>query len=110
MPFRFSLQAVLRCRESFERRERQRLQIIIREVVKARQQQEQAKLGRANALGQFQKKLHQGMTAAEMLLELRDGETRAHRRVGRSLEGGIMQRSGANVRRVRVLIYCRRSL
>jgi flagellar FliJ protein len=79
MPFRFSLQAVLRCRESFERRERQRLQIIIREVVKARQQQEQAKLERALALGQFQKKLHQGMTAAEMQFELACDRLRVRR-------------------------------
>ncbi len=50
MPFRFSLQAVLRCRESFERRERQRLEVITREMVKAQQQREQAKLDRANAL------------------------------------------------------------
>ena len=50
------------------------------------------------------------MTAAEMLPELRDGETRAHRRVGVSVEGGIMQRSGIKVCRVSVLIYCRRSL
>ena len=79
MPFRFSLQAVLRCRESFERRERQRLQIIIREVVKARQQWEQAKLDRTNALGQFQKKLHQGMTAMEMQFELACDRTRIRR-------------------------------
>jgi flagellar FliJ protein len=79
MPFRFSLQAVLRCRESFERRERQRLQVIIREVVKARQQQEQAKLERANALAQFQKKLRQGMTAAEMQFELACDRTRVRR-------------------------------
>ncbi|MGD0226737.1 MAG: hypothetical protein ABSF71_30785 [Terriglobia bacterium] len=52
MPFRFSLQAVLRWRESFERRERQRLEIVTRELVKAQQQREQAKLDRANALVQ----------------------------------------------------------
>ena len=49
MPFRFSLQAVLRCRKSFERRERQRLEAITRELVKAQQQREQAKLDRAAA-------------------------------------------------------------
>jgi len=52
MPFRFSLQAVLRWRESLERRERQRLEIVTRELVKAQQQREQAKLDRANALVQ----------------------------------------------------------
>ena len=79
MPFRFSLQAVLRCRESFERRERQRLEVITREVVKAQQQREQAKLDRANALGQLQKKLRQGMTAMEMQFELACDRARVRR-------------------------------
>ena len=79
MPFRFSLQAVLRCRESFEQRERQRLEAITRELVKARQQWEQAKQERANALVQFQKKLHQGMTAAEMQFELACDRVRVRR-------------------------------
>jgi hypothetical protein len=47
--------------------------------------------------------------AAEMLVELRDGETRVHRRVGLGVQGGIIQRA-ARVCRVRVLIHCRRSL
>jgi|HubBroStandDraft_1064217.scaffolds.fasta_scaffold17060_3 hypothetical protein len=50
------------------------------------------------------------MTAAETLLEVRDGGTRAHRGVGLSVEGGKMQRSAVEVCKVRVLIYCRRSL
>jgi len=79
MPFRFSLQAVLRCRESFERRERQRLQVIIREVVKAQQQREAVKLERANALGQFQKKLRQGMSAGEVQFELACDRARVRR-------------------------------
>ena len=79
MPFRFSLQAVLRWRESFERRERQRLEVVTRELVKAQQQQEQAKVNRANALVQAQKKLLQGMTAAEMQFELACDRTRARR-------------------------------
>jgi len=79
MPFRFSLQAVLRWRESFERRERQRLEFVTRELVKAQQQREQAKLDRANALVQAQKKLRQGMTAAEMQFELACDGTRARR-------------------------------
>ena len=93
MPFRFSLQAVLRCRESFEHRERQRLEAITREVIKAQQQREQAKLDRANALGQLQKKLRQGMTAMEMQFELAcDRVTRpANRRVERPSDqaGGL---------------------
>ncbi len=79
MPFRFSLQAVLRFRESFELRERQRLQVITREVVKAQQQREEAKLDRANALVQLQKKLHQGMTAMEMQFELACDRARLRR-------------------------------
>jgi|SRR5271157_1367253 len=79
MPFRFSLQAVLRFRESFERRERQRLEIVNREVVKAQQQREHANLDRANALGQLQKKLCQGMTAMEMQFELACDRARLRR-------------------------------
>jgi len=70
MPFRFSLQAVLRFRDSFERRERLRLEVITREVVKARQQREQAKLDRAEALAGAQKKLREGLTCAEMQFEM----------------------------------------
>jgi flagellar export protein FliJ len=79
MPFRFSLQAVLRCRESFEHRERQRLQVITREVVKAQQQRDEAKLDRTNALDQLQKKLHQGMTVVEMQFELACDRSRVRR-------------------------------
>lgn len=79
MPFRFSLQAVLRCRESFERRERQRLEAITRELAKAQQQREQAKLDRACALAQMQKKLQQGMQAAEIQFELACDRTRLRR-------------------------------
>ncbi len=70
MAFRFPLQALLRFRESFERRERQRLEAITGEVLKARQQREQAKMDRANASIQLQTKLRQGITAAEMQFEL----------------------------------------
>jgi flagellar FliJ protein len=79
MPFRFSLQAVLRCRESFERRERQRLEVVTHEVVKAQKQCQQAKLDRADALGQVQKKLHQGMPAVEMQFELACDQARVRR-------------------------------
>jgi len=79
MPFRFSLQAVLRCRESFEQRERQRLQMISREVVRARQQRDEAKLDRTNALGQFQAKLQQGMNSVEMQFELACDKARVRR-------------------------------
>jgi len=79
MAFRFSLQAVLRCRESFEHRERQRLQMITREVVRAQQQRDEAKLDRTNALDQLQKKLQQGMTAMEMQFELACDRSRIRR-------------------------------
>jgi flagellar export protein FliJ len=79
MPFRFSLQAVLRCRESFEQRERQRLQLVTRELVKAQQQREDAQRDRANAQGQLKNKLHQGMTAMEMQFELACDRARLRR-------------------------------
>ncbi len=79
MPFRFSLQAVLRFRESFERREQQRLAVLTREVVKAKQHWEQAKLDRANAVVQLQKKLRQGVTAMEMQFELACDRARVRR-------------------------------
>jgi flagellar FliJ protein len=79
MPFRFSLQTVLRCRESFERRERQRLQMITREVVKAKQQRDQAKVDRATSLAEFQKRLHEGMNVMEMQFELACDRARLRR-------------------------------
>jgi flagellar export protein FliJ len=79
MSFRFSLQAVLSCRESFERRERQRLQVITREVVRAKQQRDQAVLDRANSLSQLQMKLRQGMSAVEMQFDLACDRARVRR-------------------------------
>jgi flagellar FliJ protein len=79
MAFRFSLQALLRYRESFERREYLRLQFVTREVVRARQQCEQAKQERCRALAEFAKKLGQGMTGAELQFELACDRTRVRR-------------------------------
>ena len=79
MPFRFSLQAVLRCRESFDQRERQRLQLVTRELVKAQQQREDAQRDRARAQSQMKNKLHQGMTAMEMQFELACDRARVRR-------------------------------
>ena len=79
MPFHFSLQAVLRCRESFEHRERQRLLMITRELVKVQQQRDEAKRDRTNASDQLQKKLHQGMTVMEMQYELACDRARIRR-------------------------------
>ena len=79
MPFYFSLQPVLRFRESFERRERLRLQVIIREVVNARQQWEGAKQDRASALEQFATNLRRGMTAIELQFEQASDRARVRR-------------------------------
>ncbi len=79
MPFHFSLQAVLRWRESFEQRERQRLQAIARELVKARQQREHTKRDRATAQHELQNKLRKGMTASEMQFELACDRARLRR-------------------------------
>jgi flagellar FliJ protein len=79
MPFRFSLQAVLRFRESFERRERQRLEMITREMVQARQELEHAKKDRVAARAQAQKKLRDGVTSAEMQFELLADRARQRR-------------------------------
>jgi len=79
MPFRFSLQAVLRCRESFEQRERQRLQMVIRELVKAQAQREEAKRERENAQNELKSKLRQGMNATELQFELACDRSRVGR-------------------------------
>jgi flagellar FliJ protein len=79
MPFRFPLQAVLCWRESYERRERQRLEAITRELVKAREQLERAERERANAANQLQIELQRGMNAAEMQFELAGDRVRARR-------------------------------
>lgn len=70
MPFRFSLHALLRCRESFEQRERQRLQILMREIIKTQQQLTAAKQDRARASAQMQRKSQQGITSVELQFEL----------------------------------------
>jgi flagellar FliJ protein len=79
MPFHFTLQAVLRWREGFERRERQRLEMITREVVKAQMQRDQAKQDRRNALTEFQRKLRDGMNSAELQFELAGDRARLRR-------------------------------
>ena len=62
------LQAVLRSR-SFERRQRQRLEAITRELAKAQQQRELAKLDRAMPWARCRRNCA-GMTAVEMQFEL----------------------------------------
>jgi flagellar export protein FliJ len=79
MSFHFSLQAVLRLRESFERRERLRLEIIAREIAKASQQCQHALLDRDKARLELQNKLRQGTTATEMQFELACDRARVRR-------------------------------
>ena len=79
MSFRFTLEAVLRWRESFERRERLRLEVVIREVIKAQRGRDQAKLDRAGAIAAFQRKLREGMSAAELQFELACDRARQRR-------------------------------
>ncbi len=79
MAFHFSLQAVLRYRESFERRERLRLQVITREVAKARQQGEEAKQERVRAVGELRQKLRLGLRVAELQFEMACDRARARR-------------------------------
>jgi len=70
MAFRFPLQAVLRYRESYERRERLRLQLVTHELLNARQRQEEANRERSRCLQELAKKLHQGLIAGELQYEL----------------------------------------
>jgi flagellar FliJ protein len=79
MAFRFSLQTLLRYRESYEQRERLRLQIVAREVAKARQQYTEAEQERGRAFEELAKKLGQGMNASELHFELACDRARARR-------------------------------
>ena len=69
MAFRFPLQALLRYRESYERRERLRLQIATRELAIARQQLEEANRERKKALDDSAKRLTAGMMGAELQID-----------------------------------------
>ncbi len=79
MAFHFPLQALLRFRESLERRERLRLQIVTRELSNAQQQWEEAKQARERSLQEFAEKLAEGLTASEMQFELACDRTRLRR-------------------------------
>jgi flagellar FliJ protein len=79
MPFRFSLQAVLRWRLSLERREQLRLDLITRETTRTRNERENARLDRANALHLFQGKLRAGMNSVELQFELASDQARKMR-------------------------------
>jgi flagellar protein FliJ len=69
MAFKFTLRAVLRCRESFEHRERQRLQVITRELVRSQRQKEQVLRNRAAAQQELKQRLSQGLSAVELQYE-----------------------------------------
>jgi flagellar FliJ protein len=79
MPFRFPLQALLRYRESYERRELLRLEIVSREVAAARERTEQAKRNRERGLRDLASRLKAGMTASELQFELASDRTRVRR-------------------------------
>ncbi len=79
MPFRFSLQAVIRWRQSFERTERLRLEMITRELLRTQQLGDQANQDRVKALADFQAALHRGMNSMEMQFELASDRARLRR-------------------------------
>ncbi len=79
MAFRFPLQALLRFRESFEHRERLRLELATREAVRARQQSEEAKNQRTAALNEMSGNLANGLLGAELHFEVASGTAWAHR-------------------------------
>jgi len=79
MAFRFPLQAVLRYRLSYERRERLQLQVIIRELLKARQLWETAKKERVSALEDLRGKLAHGLCGGELQFELACDRARVRR-------------------------------
>jgi flagellar FliJ protein len=79
MAYRFSLQALLRYRESYEQRERLRLQIAAREVAKARQEYTEAEQEKDRALEDLATRLGQGMNASELRFELSCNRARARR-------------------------------
>jgi flagellar FliJ protein len=79
MPYRFPLQALLRYRESYERRELLRLEIVSRELAAARERTELAKRDREKGLRDLASRLVAGMTASELRFELASDRTRASR-------------------------------
>lgn len=70
MAFRFPLQALLRFRESFERRERLLLELATREVVRTRRQVEDAKTDREGALEEMASHLKSGLAGVELQFEV----------------------------------------
>ena len=79
MAFRFSLQAVLRLRRSYERRERLRLEIITRRRLHTRQQIAELKSEILGAKDRLAGTLQKGMPAVELHLEVAQANARAQR-------------------------------
>ena len=79
MPFRFPLQALLRFRESYERRELLRLETVSRELAAARERTEQARRDREQSLKNLASWLVAGMTASELQFERACDRTRVNR-------------------------------
>ena len=79
MAFRFSLQAVLRLRRSYERRERLRLEIITRRRLHTQQQIDELKSEILEANDRLARTLQAGMPAIELHLEVAQANARAKR-------------------------------
>ena len=79
MAFRFSLQAVLRLRRSYERRERLRLEIITRRRLHTQQQIDELKSEILGAKDRLARTLQKGMPAVELHLEVAQANVRAKR-------------------------------
>jgi len=79
MAFRFSLQAVLRLRRSYERRERLRLEIITRRRLHTQQQIDELKSEILEANDRLARTLQAGMPAVELHLEVAQANARAKR-------------------------------
>ena len=79
MAFRFSLQAVLRLRRSYERRERLRLEIITRRRLHTQQQIAELKSEILGAKDRLARTLQAGMPAVELHLEVAQANARAKR-------------------------------
>jgi flagellar export protein FliJ len=94
MAFRFPLQPLLRFRESFEHRERLRLELATREVVRARRQSEEARSQRTAALHEMSRNLVDGLVGVELHLEVAFDMARARRLValGKEVERLDVQR------------------
>lgn len=70
MAFRFPLQALRRVRAIYERRERQRLELLTHHLVHAQMQLATLRQGRLEEAGALAKSLEKGMTGAELQFQV----------------------------------------